>query len=195
MTPAARAYIDGSVAVTAETIRRLCCDATETHLVHHPDGSVTIAIEEQPTLPRWARRAAKRRDKFCRFPGCSNQRVDIHHIRHRGHGGDHDLDNLALLCRYHHRLVHIGGWTMQRIDGELFFYDRDGRHVPAGTSGVYAPRARTWRPIIVETNQIVPNTSNGPQKYQCQRSSSSYESPRPSGIATSAVATAWRRAL
>jgi hypothetical protein len=29
-------------------------------------------------------------------------------------GGPTDLDNLALLCRAHHRAVHEGGWQLTR---------------------------------------------------------------------------------
>ena len=54
-----------------------------------------------------------RRDRHCRFPGCTNVTfTNVHHVRRWKAGGRTDLDNLALLCLYHHHLVHSGGWTM-----------------------------------------------------------------------------------
>jgi len=74
-------------------------------------------------------RALRSRDHGCRFPGCTHDRfVDAHHIRHWANGGETSLDNLALLCRRHHRLVHEGGFGVERIaDGALRFTRPDGR--------------------------------------------------------------------
>jgi hypothetical protein len=36
--------------------------------------------------------------------------VDAHHIHHWCDGGETSLDNLVLLCRHHHRLVHDEGY-------------------------------------------------------------------------------------
>jgi predicted restriction endonuclease len=64
-------------------------------------------------------RALQSRDKGCRFPGCTlHCYVDGHHVRHWAEGGETKLSNLVLLCRFHHRLVHEGGFTVQiRDDG------------------------------------------------------------------------------
>ena len=44
---------------------------------------------------------------------CSNRRfVHAHHVRHWVHGGRTSLDNLVLLCGFHHRLLHEGGYKM-----------------------------------------------------------------------------------
>jgi hypothetical protein len=58
------------------------------------------------------------RDRGCVFPGCGRppEWTDGHHIRHWIHGGPTTLENLALLCRRHHRLVHEGGWQLVRRD-------------------------------------------------------------------------------
>ncbi|MEZ5567619.1 MAG: HNH endonuclease signature motif containing protein [Halioglobus sp.] len=63
------------------------------------------------SIPPAIRRALQRRDGGCRFPGCTaRHHVDAHHIRHWADGGETRLDNLLLLCRHHHRLVHEGGY-------------------------------------------------------------------------------------
>jgi hypothetical protein len=69
-------------------------------------------------VPSALKRALKRRDRGCRFPGCEHHRfVDAHHLRHWANGGETSLDNLVLLCRRHHRLVHEGGYSLERLDG------------------------------------------------------------------------------
>ena len=61
------------------------------------------------------RRALQARDRRCRFPGCDNTRfLDGHHVRHWSQGGETNIDNLLLLCRRHHRLVHEHGCTIER---------------------------------------------------------------------------------
>jgi hypothetical protein len=68
------------------------------------------------------RQALAVRDGGCVFPGCSRPLAwcEAHHVRHWLDGGPTDLDNLALLCRAHHRAVHEGGWRLIRgPDGQF----------------------------------------------------------------------------
>jgi hypothetical protein len=53
-----------------------------------------------------------------------------HHLRHWAAGGPTTLSNLALLCRWHHRVVHEGGYEIEpQPDGTLKFRRPDGREV------------------------------------------------------------------
>ena len=54
------------------------------------------------------------RDGGCVFPGCTAEAnwCDAHHVIPWEAGGLSDLDNLALLCRYHHMVTHRNGWRM-----------------------------------------------------------------------------------
>ena len=56
------------------------------------------------------------RDGGCVVPGCDRPPAwcEAHHLRHWLHGGPTDLENLAPLCRAHHRAVHEGGWRLRR---------------------------------------------------------------------------------
>jgi hypothetical protein len=46
--------------------------------------------------------------------------------------GETDIDNLVLLCRHHHRLVHEDGWTLLgNPGGDLSFHRPDGINLPA----------------------------------------------------------------
>jgi hypothetical protein len=75
------------------------------------------------------RRAVVLRDHHCRFPGCDRPPAwcDAHHVRHWADGGSTSLENLLLLCRRHHRLVHARrGFDVQIVDGEPTFRRPDG---------------------------------------------------------------------
>jgi hypothetical protein len=65
-------------------------------------------------VPAWMRRALHARDRGCRFPGCDapSAWTDAHHIQPWARGGATDVDNLTLLCRWHHGRVHEGGWSV-----------------------------------------------------------------------------------
>jgi len=83
-------------------------------------------------IPPAMRRALRFRDGGCRFPGCTNDKfVDGHHIQHWADGGETSLDNLVLLCRHHHHLVHEGGFTCTKTsDGEVLFQDQRQEPLP-----------------------------------------------------------------
>jgi len=86
-------------------------------------------------IPPPMRRALRARDDGCRFPGCTHSHfIDGHHLRHWADGGETSLDNLVLLCRRHHRLVHEGGIACEKsATGQLLFRDERGEVI--GISG------------------------------------------------------------
>ncbi|MCH7563472.1 MAG: DUF222 domain-containing protein [Gemmatimonadetes bacterium] len=102
--------------VPAGTSRRLSCDASLVVMTHDEDGSVLDVGRKRRTVPPPVRRALDYRDGGCRFPGCGLQYTDAHHILHWAEGGDTKLDNLVLLCRFHHRAVHEEGFRVE-LDG------------------------------------------------------------------------------
>ena len=61
------------------------------------------------------------RDGGCSFPGCTHPPswCDRHHIIDWIHGGLTDLDNLTLVCRYHHTHFLQKGWTCRINADEL----------------------------------------------------------------------------
>lgn len=108
-------------AIPSETARRLTCDA-DVSLADVDLGRTQRVIS--PAL----RRALEARDsRVCAMPGCDRTHgLAGHHVVHWSHGGRTDLDNLVLLCRYHHRLFHEEGFGMLRRDGRLVIRDPDG---------------------------------------------------------------------
>lgn len=59
------------------------------------------------------------RDRGCTFPGCDQppEHCQRHHIIAWADGGLTDLDNLTLVCGYHHREFDRAGWNCQLVDG------------------------------------------------------------------------------
>jgi uncharacterized protein DUF222/HNH endonuclease len=145
-----QSVLEGGTHVSAETSRRLACDATRVIMRHDEDGRVTEVGARTRTIPPAIRRALHHRDRGCRFPGCGVAFGQGHHIRHWAQGGPTALSNLAMLCRRHHRAVHEGGYQVERrADGELRFRTPHGHllpDVPAPPTipgdPIRAPRAR-----------------------------------------------------
>lgn len=132
-----RSELEDGTRVSAETSRRISCDVAVVPIRHAPDGSVLDVGRRTRTISPALRRALEARDRGCRFPGCGLRFTDGHHVVHWADGGETSLSNTVLLCPFHHRLVHEGGW---RVDwwGEgspVFFGPRgqmcyEGRRKP-----------------------------------------------------------------
>jgi hypothetical protein len=94
--------------ITAESARRLGCDATVSRIVSGPGREPLEVGRATRTVPAGLRRALDLRDRGCTHPGCDVPAhwCDAHHIVHWAHGGRTDLENLRLLCRRHHGWAH-----------------------------------------------------------------------------------------
>ena len=99
--------------IDVETVQRIACDATVVVAVDDEAGH-TMYEGRARRFPSGAqRREIIRRDRHCRFPGCTNVTfVNVHHIVPWKPGGGTDLPNLVLLCRHHHGVVHRKGWSL-----------------------------------------------------------------------------------
>jgi uncharacterized protein DUF222/HNH endonuclease len=113
-----QSVLDGGQHVSAETSRRLACDASRVVMRHDADGRIVEVGARTRTIPPALRRALQHRDHGCRFPGCHGRFTQGHHIRHWAQGGPTTLGNLALLCRRHHRAVHEEGYRVERAPDE-----------------------------------------------------------------------------
>jgi hypothetical protein len=67
-------------------------------------------------------------------PGCGARRfTQAHHITWWESGGRTDLDNLVLICFFHHKLVHEHRWVIRRDpDGTVRWFHPDGTRYRAG---------------------------------------------------------------
>ncbi len=127
-----RSFLEDGTRVSAETSRRLCCDAAVVRVQRSRDGSVLDVGRRTRTIPPALRRALEVRDGGCRFPGCGLRFTEGHHIVHWGDGGETKLSNLVLLCRFHHRAVHEEGFRVKMgRDGQTVrFFDPLGWPLP-----------------------------------------------------------------
>jgi Domain of unknown function (DUF222)/HNH endonuclease len=119
-------------ALAPETARRLGCDASVVRILERDGRPLSIGRKTRALSPA-LRRALRSRDRTCRFPGCGQHRfLHAHHIRHWAQGGRTDLSNLIQLCGHHHRLIHEGGYSVERRGGGRVRFRRpDGQAVPA----------------------------------------------------------------
>ena len=130
-TQPGESVLEDGARVSAETSRRLTCDAGRTVMRHGKSGHVVAIGARTRTIPPALRRALHHRDRGCRFPGCGVRVAEGHHLHHWAQGGPTKLSNLALLCRRHHRAVHEEGYQVARgPDGTLRFRRPDGRGLP-----------------------------------------------------------------
>ena len=124
------ALLEDGTRVSAETSRRLACDAPRLRMRHRADGTVAAVGRTTRGVPRRVRRALDQRDGGCRFPGCGARFADAHHAHHWADGGATRLDNLVLLCRRHHTALHEGGFRMEMSEGAPRFRRPDGTPLP-----------------------------------------------------------------
>jgi len=108
---------DGSLAAQLRTAARLLPPV----LGGAPSQPLDVGRTTRVVSPA-QRTALAVRDGGGGFPGCDRPLAwcEAHHLVHWLDGGPTDLDNLALVCRAHHRAVHEGGRQLQhQPDGRL----------------------------------------------------------------------------
>ncbi len=107
--------LDTGQALTPASVRRLACDAGILPAVLGGAGQVLDLGRSARTWTGPAREAIIVRDRGCVFPGCDRppSLCDVHHCTYYSLGGATDRDNGALLCGFHHYLVHHSGWQVR----------------------------------------------------------------------------------
>lgn len=111
------------------------------------------------SVPTNLYRAVIARDHGCRFTGCNRKPAwcDAHHIRWWRHHGETKLDNLLLLCHYHHRLIHRDRWHITlHPDNSTTFTAPDGR------THTSQPPTHTLDPPILSPPTTQPSPPNPP---------------------------------
>ena len=121
--------LDHVGAVDATVARQLSCDASVMRVVMAGRSQPLDVGRRTPVVPPAIRRAVIVRDRTCRFPGCDRPHTwcDAHHVVHWTDGGSTSLQNLLLLCRRHHGMIHRHeGFRLNLEDGVPIFRRRDG---------------------------------------------------------------------
>jgi Domain of unknown function (DUF222)/HNH endonuclease len=126
---AGRCYVEGGAPLSAAAARRIGCDAEVVGVVERNGLPIDVG-RKQRMVPDRLRLALHVRDRFCRFPGCGvpAYRTEAHHHEHWALGGETNLDNLVLLCGFHHRRHHSGAYRiLKKADG--FSFETDDGHL------------------------------------------------------------------
>jgi hypothetical protein len=130
-----------------EVVSRLCCDSRLQTVIHGESGGVIGIGMTSRLIPKWLRREVEHRDGFrCTFPNCGSRLgTDAHHVVQWPHGPT-DVDNLTLICRTHHRLVHEHHWhVMLAKDQSARWFRADWTPYEPGPPAREGPAARRGR--------------------------------------------------
>jgi hypothetical protein len=130
--------LEGGGVIHPAVLERLCCTEPVRAVVEDGDRN-PLALGRTSREPSVAMmRALRYRDRECRFPGCGATRFTVgHHLKWWSKGGRTDLENLLLLCTFHHKLVHEHGWHVARApDGTVHWSYPSGIRYRAGPTSV-----------------------------------------------------------
>jgi hypothetical protein len=124
------------IAVGAELVAMAECDAQSVGHAHvgavanidRPQAPTRVA---QSVPPAVRRRVLERDRRKCSVPGCRHsQYLDLHHVKPRAEGGNHDPEFLLTVCGVHHRAAHVGslivtgsyssGFVFRHADGKRY---------------------------------------------------------------------------
>jgi len=120
------ADLELSLPISTKTLERITCDSTISRVLLADSMVIDVGRATRVTsAPR--RRGLRIRDRGCRFAGCDRpvNWTNPHHIVAWTRGGPTNLANEVLLCYYHHRLVHEGGWQVVKVGREFRFLPPD----------------------------------------------------------------------
>lgn len=132
----------GSGPISRHLADRILCSCDAVALAWDPEANEILDLGRSTRTPNaHQRRALRRRDGGCVFPGCAvgADRCDAHHVIPWTNGGPTDLRNLVLLCAYHHHAVHERGFLLLRPDGVVKVWRPDGSQLPAPPPGHRLP--------------------------------------------------------
>ncbi len=125
--------LEGGPDIPASTAERLACDARVQVLLNDRTGNrMYLGRARRLASPAQIAALTVRDGHGCQFPGCTHTRhMHAHHVQHWLHGGRTDVDNLVLICSFHHAVLHDHGYLIQRRSDGWEFLRPDGSPIPA----------------------------------------------------------------
>jgi hypothetical protein len=112
----------------------------------------TVKTVDGYRVPDWLAEQVRLRDRTCVFPFCTRPAgsCDLDHVIAWDEGGKTSSDNLACLCRLHHRMKTHGGWTYQMLT--------------LGTYLWHGPHGHTWLRDATGTTDLTPPEPDPPER-------------------------------
>ncbi|KQO11677.1 hypothetical protein ASF06_03330 [Agreia sp. Leaf244] len=117
-------WIDGSSEpIPVSTVAMLQCTGDTIVSIFGTHGEILSHGKTHRVATRKQRRALAARDGGCVFPGCHDppSRCQAHHVipwvSTIFEPGATDVDNMALLCAFHHSVIHRSAWRLTMIHG------------------------------------------------------------------------------
>jgi hypothetical protein len=115
------ACLDFGGTLSPAALRMLACDAAVVPIVLAGAGQPLDVGRATRTIPDGLRRAVTARDGGCARCGRPPSWCEVHHLIPWEHGGETKLNNLVMVCRVCHRLVHHAGWEVRLTGGSAEF--------------------------------------------------------------------------
>jgi hypothetical protein len=108
MVDAVRAEFAHGHGLSRSTLERISCDCKISRVIMDGPSRVLDVGRTQRTVTNAHWNALVARDKHCTEPGCTlgPGHCEAHHVWYWSDGGPTNLDNLKLLCWFHHRKIH-----------------------------------------------------------------------------------------
>jgi uncharacterized protein DUF222/HNH endonuclease len=126
------ARLEGGPEIPASTAERLACDARAQVLLNdRQNNRMYMGRNRRLATPAQIAALTVRDRESCQFPGRTHtQYLHAHHILPWWFGGRTDIDNLILVCAFHHKLIHDHGYRIHRLPGRWEFCRPDGTLIP-----------------------------------------------------------------
>jgi hypothetical protein len=122
---------DGPEIPTATAVRLSCDARAQLLLSDRRRNRMYLGRSRRLATPAQIAALTVRDGQGCQFPGCTHsQYLHAHHVRSWLFGGRTDLDNLILVCSYHHQLIHDHGYRIRWRSGRWEFHRPDGTPLP-----------------------------------------------------------------
>jgi uncharacterized protein DUF222/HNH endonuclease len=129
------ARLQGGPEIPHATAERLACDARVQILLNdRKSNRLYLGRNRRLATPAQIAALTVRDGDGCQFPGCTHtHHLHAHHVRHWLHGGRTDIDNLILICSFHHQVIHDHDYLILWLAGRWQFRRPDSTPIP--TSG------------------------------------------------------------
>jgi hypothetical protein len=141
----------GDLIDVAEILRN-AGDGAVLPVLLNPSGGIVSYGRSRRLATAAQRRALAARDGGCSFPGCTIPASwsETHHVQAWADGGNTDLDNMTLVCGYHHREFSGRGWDCLMINGVPHW------RPPAWADPDRKPRRNTTRHVELWFGDVPP---------------------------------------